>query len=238
MTEATLIAERGTAKITRAELKDVPSPEPTATHQPIPHYEVVALLIETLSFRHIYVKHDEYAVSANGMKLFGIMTLEEEFSGVNFAIGLRNSNDKSMRLALTAGFRVIVCSNMAFHGDFLPILHKHTPGLELSEAISVGVDRIQRNFAPLKQQIIAWKDTDLYESQAKLIIYRAFIEAGFPKQLMHSVHNNYFNPVQSEHWERSLWGLSNAFTSAFKTLNPIAQFRMTARLAGFLPQFG
>jgi len=238
MTQATLIAQRGTAKITRAELNDVPAPEATSTHQPIPHYEVVGLLIETLSFRHIQIKHDEYAVSANGMKLFGIMTLEEEFSGVNFAIGLRNSNDKSMRLALTAGYRVLVCSNMAFHGDFLPILHKHTPGLELSEAISVGVDRIQRNFAPLKQQIIAWKDTDLYESQAKLIIYKAFVEAGFPKQLMHAVHQLYFDPIQTEHKDRNLWGLSNAFTSAFKVLNPVAQFRMTGRLAGFLPQFG
>jgi len=38
-----------------------------------------------------------------------------------FSIGIRNSNDKSIRLGLTAGLRVFVCSNMAFSGDFTPV---------------------------------------------------------------------------------------------------------------------
>jgi hypothetical protein len=31
-----------------------------------------------------------------------------------------------------------------------------------------------------------------------------------------------------------MWSLSNAFTSAFKELEPIPQFKATAKLAGFL----
>jgi hypothetical protein len=31
-----------------------------------------------------------------------------------------------------------------------------------------------------------------------------------------------------------VWSLSNAFTSAFKELDPIPQFKATARLGGFL----
>lgn len=31
-----------------------------------------------------------------------------------------------MDLALTVGYRVLVCDNMAFHGDFTPVLAKHT----------------------------------------------------------------------------------------------------------------
>jgi len=31
-----------------------------------------------------------------------------------------------------------------------------------------------------------------------------------------------------------MWSLSNAFTSAFKDLEPIPQFKATARLASFL----
>jgi hypothetical protein len=33
---------------------------------------------------------------------------------------------------------------------------------------------------------------------------------------------------------RTVWSLSNAFTSAFKDLEPIPQFRATAKLGGFL----
>ncbi|MGB6879265.1 MAG: hypothetical protein WBD94_06820 [Candidatus Acidiferrales bacterium] len=52
--------------------------------------------------------------------MFGILDLETTFNGCRFSVGMRNANDKSMRLALTVGYRVFVCDNMAFHGDFTP----------------------------------------------------------------------------------------------------------------------
>jgi hypothetical protein len=33
-----------------------------------------------------------------------------------------------------------------------------------------------------------------------------------------------------------MWSLSNAFTSAFKKLDPAPQFKATAKLGGFLAQ--
>src|SRR5262245_29225488 len=146
---ATLLAHCGTTKITRDELRRVPTPEGTSTHQPVSHAGIIDTLCEALSFRHISVKRDEYAVSADGMKMFGVLDLAIEHHGVSFSIGIRNANDKSMRLALTVGYRVFVCDNMAFKGDFTPLLHKHTPRLELIDLISIGVDKIQRNFEPL-----------------------------------------------------------------------------------------
>src|SRR5207245_10357367 len=103
--------------ISRPELALIPTPAAAASDKPIPHHEIVQALVETLGFRHIGVVHDEYAVSANGMKMFGIFELEAGMTGVRFSIGLRNANDKSMRLALTVGHGVMVCSNMEFHGD-------------------------------------------------------------------------------------------------------------------------
>jgi hypothetical protein len=69
-----------------------------------------------------------------------------------------------------------------------------------------------------------------------LIIYRAFIEAELdaPKHLVRRVHELYFRPIHQEFEARTLWSLSNAFTSAFKELDPIPQFKATAKLAGFL----
>jgi len=87
------------------------------------------------------------------MKLFGVLDLETTFDGCRFAVGIRNSNDKSMRLGLTVGYRVTVCDNMSFFGDFAPVLAKHTKHLSLVDILAVGVDRMQRNFGPLKQQV-------------------------------------------------------------------------------------
>jgi hypothetical protein len=41
-------------------------------------------------------------------------------------------------------------------------------------------------------------------------------------------------PRYDEFRPRILWSLSNAFTSAFKELDPIPQFKATAKLGGFL----
>ena len=73
-------------------------------------------------------------------------------------------------------------------------------------------------------------------ASAKLLIYQAFIEdeLGFPKHLARRVHELYFQPVNEKFRLRTMWSLSSAFTSAFKELEPIPQYKATAKLAGFL----
>jgi hypothetical protein len=48
------------------------------------------------------------------------------------------------------------------------------------------------------------------------------------------VHDLYFNPQHEEFAPRTMWILSNAFTSSFKELDPIPQYKATGKLAGFL----
>jgi hypothetical protein len=236
-TSSTLVAHCGTRKITRDELREIPVPEGTRTHQPLSHFEVVETLTESLGFRFLTVVRDEYAVSPDGMKMFGVMDLNSEFDGCRFSIGLRNSNDKSMRLALTAGLRVMVCDNMAFSGDFNPLFHKHTRNLELKDSIALAVDRIHRNFLPLQAKVSEMKKINLSDEAVKLVIYEAFVERrlkGLPRHLLPLVHELYFQPKYEDFEARNLWSLSNAFTSAFKELAPLKQFEITARLGAFL----
>jgi hypothetical protein len=234
MSESTLIAS--TAKLTRLQLAAVPTPLGTVTHRPVPHAEVVEALVETLSFRHIGVVAEEYAVSKDGMKMFGVLDLDTGTPGCRFSIGVRNSHDRSMRLAAVVGVRVLVCENMAFSGDFQPVLAKHSKHFSLQNALSIGVDQMQRNFEPMRRQVEEWRSMQISTVAAKLIIYQAFVESELdaPKHLARQVHDLYFRPVHSEFEPRTLWSLSNAFTSAFKELEPIPQFKATAKLAGFL----
>ena len=116
------------------------------------------------------------------------------------------------------------------------MLAKHTKHLSLVDVFSIGVDRIQRSFEPMKKQVEAWKATRIPDEAAKLVIYRAFVESELdvPKHLARRVHDLYFNPQFEEFAPRTTWSLSNAFTSAFKELDPIPQFRATAKLASFI----
>lgn len=237
---STLVAHCGARKVTRDELKEIPTPEGTATHKPLSHFKIVEILEEALSFRHLVVERDEYAVSQDGMKMFGVMDLNVSFDGGRFSIGMRNSNDKSMRLALTAGYRVFVCDNMAFSGDFTPLLHKHTRKFDLRDSIAIAIDRIQRGFESLEWNINTMQALMLSDNDARVLIYTAFLEKavkGLPRSLMPVVHKYYFEPSIEAFQGRSLWSISNSFTSAFKQLAPVKRFEATARLGGFLRRY-
>jgi hypothetical protein len=57
-----------------------------------------------------------------------------------------------------------------------------------------------------------------------------------PKSLLPEVHRLYFEPEYPEFSARTMWSLSNAFTSAIKRLDPVPQFKATAKLGAFLAQ--
>jgi hypothetical protein len=75
---------------------------------------------------------------------------------------------------------------MAFPGRFTPVLAKHSKSLNLLDSISVGVDRMQRNFGPMQNQVEAWRETELSNVAAKMTVYEAFIESELeaPKHLV------------------------------------------------------
>jgi hypothetical protein len=232
--ESTLIAYD--RKLTREELLLVPTPPGTDTHRPIPHGEIAKALIETLGFRHISVVNDEYALSKDGNDMFGVMELDQQMDGARFALGIRNSNAKRFRFSITVGYRVFVCQNLAFRGDFEPVLARHSKHFSLQNALSIGIDDMQRNFAPMVEGVNRWRETQLSDVSAKLIIYRAFVEAELevPRHLDRKVHDLYFDPQHEDFRPRTMWSLSNAFTGAFKELDPIPAYKATAKLAGFL----
>lgn len=234
-----LMRAHGERLLQRQDLVAIPTPEATATHKPIPHIEVVEALAQTLGFRHIGVHREEYAVSDDGMRLFGVMELETTFTGCRFALGLRTSNDKSIALGVTVGYRVTVCSNLAFYGNYTPVLKKHTKNFDLNAALSIGVDGIQRNFEPMVKAVESWRAMQVSDVEAKQVIYEAFIEGALevPRHLARPVHEAYFSPPHEEFQPRTMWSLSNAFTHAFKALDPIPMQRATAGLGEFLKRY-
>jgi hypothetical protein len=237
--QVTLLHSRSNL-VGRQELLGLPVPEATRTHVPIPHADVVAALVQSLGYRNIEVVKDEYALTPDSMRMFGIMTVNVEHSGVRLALGIRNSHDKSFSLAITVGFKVFVCDNLMFNGDFQAVLaRKHTKHFDLADTIALGVERMQRGFAPMGREIDAWREHSLTDSLARNVIYAAFIEDGMPipKHLAKVVHEHYFAPAYPEFEPRTMWSLQNAFTSAFKELEPIPQIKATAKLAGFLDRF-
>jgi hypothetical protein len=114
------------------------------------------------------------------------------------------------------------------------VLAKHSKSFSPVDAISVGVDRMQRNSEVMRRQVEEWRSRQISTVAAKLIVYQAFVESVLDatKHLARQVHDLYFRPTHQEFEPRTLWSLTNAFTSAFKELDPIPRFRATAKLSG------
>jgi hypothetical protein len=232
-----LILHRGAAKLGRHDLPGLPAPDSTDTHTVVPHSDVVESALEALAYRRVEVVKDEYGVSKEGAKMFGVLTLNIERNGVNLVLALRNSHDKSFALGMVAGFRVFVCDNLAFRGEFFAIAKRHSKRLMdgFQDTIAIGVDRVQRQFEPITKQINVWQNHSLADVDAKHLIYRSFIqgELDAPKHLASVVHQSYCEPPHEEFKPRTLWSLQNAFTEAFKALDPLPQYRATASLGRF-----
>jgi hypothetical protein len=85
---------------------------------------------------------------------------------------------------------------LAIGGVFTPVLVKHLKPLPLIDCISAGLDRMQRNFEPMKKQLEAWRRSELTDVIAKVVIHEAFVEGKIeaPKHLARTVHDLYFEP--------------------------------------------
>jgi hypothetical protein len=234
-----LLAHRGAELMTRQNLLTLPTPEGTDTHRPVPHAALVQSLIEALAFRSLEVVEDQYALTPDGMRLFGTLALNVEHSGTRIVIGVRNSHDKSFAIGLTVGYKVFVCDNLAFHGDFEALSKKHSKHVNIQDVMTLAVDRMQRNFAPMMKQVDAWRGFTLPDPTAKLVIYEAFIAGRLqaPQHLARVVAEHYFEPELDDFKPRTMWSLSNAFTSSFKELDPVPRMRTTAKLNPFLAEW-
>ena len=107
-----------------------------------------------------------------------------------------------------------VWRSLALAGGFTPVLAKHSKSFSLIDCISVGVDRVQRNFEPMRKQVEAGQRSELTDVTAKVVIYEAFVEGKLeaPQHLARTVHDLYFEPRYDEFRPRTIWSLSNAFT--------------------------
>src|SRR5262245_25981516 len=90
---------------------------------------------------------------------------------------------------------------------------------------------MQRNFEPMRRQVETWRAQQLISATAKLINTGRSLRTNWTLQrIWRGVCTNwYFAPEHEDFQPRTMWSLSNAFTSAFKELDPIPQFKATAK---------
>lgn len=171
----TLMLHAGAAAIDYDGLRALVTPEPTATHYPLPHHDLVNMVTYALQYWGHEVTKQEFGVTSDGARFYGVLTLRSDYSDYEDLVGLANSHNKTAPISIGFGSSTFVCDNTAFRSDVV-VKRKHTPQ---SKRQLPGL--IAEIIEPLKQQRIGqhtaferYKGTPLDDDRADLLIMQMF----------------------------------------------------------------
>jgi hypothetical protein len=173
---------------------------------------------DTLHDAGYEVQRQKLAVARNEHHYFGTLDLKITLAnGVNLAVGVRNSTDKSFPLGFCAGNRVFVCDNLALRSELL-VKRKHTRFGEqrFSNAIADAVTALQGFREMEAERLRRLMNTELREEQADSFILRAFEKSIISTLQLPAVLKEWRSPSFEEFQTRTAWSLLNAFTTVLR----------------------
>jgi hypothetical protein len=209
----TLMLHAGAEPVTYDALRTLTTPEATPTHVPIPHVRVVDMLRHTLAFYGHEVIEENFGVTPDGLRFFGLLSLRSSYGHYEDTVALRNSHDKKFPVGIGFGGRVFCCDNLSFIADHV-IRRKHTanakrdlPGLigELVEPLALARERQQRTF-------LRYQETPLSDAEADHAILIMYREGIITVQRIAEVLGQWQDPAFAEWGPPTAWRLFNAAT--------------------------
>lgn len=210
-----LVLHRGAKPIEYGALRELETPEPTATHHPIPHYLVSDLVKHSLTFYGHTVTGEQYGVTEDGARFFGVIMLKSEYGDYTDICGLRNSHDKTFPTGIAVGSRVFVCDNLSFLGDQV-VRRKHTQKLrfELPGLIAAMVEPLAEQRKLQHHTFERYKQAQLTDERADHGIMQLYRKGVINLQRIADVAEQWDQPKFEEWGDRTAYRLFNAATYA------------------------
>lgn len=209
-----LMLHAGAEPASFEQLRSLPVPFPTLTHVPIAHSAVVEMVKYSLGFFGHEVVGEDYGVTPDGARFFGVLSLKSEYGDYTDTIGLRNSHDKKFPIGISFGSRVFVCDNLAFMGDHV-IRRKHTANAkrDLPGLVAEVVEPLREQRVNQARQIEAYRARPLHEPEVNQAIMRLYRTGVINVTRIADVLQAYEEPPHD--WgEHTAWRLFNATTYA------------------------
>lgn len=235
------MAHTGARMVTLEELEQVPAPPETETWFPIRHSKVLHSAVETLSEAGFQVHRTQLALSRSNARFFGVLDLVAPITtGVNLAVGIRNSVDKSLPISFCAGTRVFVCDNLAFRSEIV-VARKHTKygALRFQEAIGKAVGTLPQFREKEHDRVICFQQAEITEDRAEALMLRSFEKGIVSYRMLPEVIDAWRHPKLEEFVPRTLWSLEQCFTGTLAGVqksNPQRFASLTIRLQDMLLQ--
>jgi hypothetical protein len=224
MTNATLLGN----KYTEQEVFQVPAVPFTSTFSPVHHREVITAVKSAIQTVGMNIVSAEYALGRNGNQMFGVFDLNNGNNAMGWALGVRNSMDKSLALGLTCGTRVFICSNLAFDGEFVEF-RRHTSRLDYDELEYLAYRSVRKMMTRLAA-FQAWHEGlrryPLTERDAKVLIVELMTNLVIPPSRLNQFADLYFGGT----YGRDLYGFHETATDLLRGTNLLTLPRKNQQL--------
>jgi len=165
----------------------VPIPAATATYQPVSHEALMGFVLEGFqSNLPVALNRVDYGLARGGNRLFGVARFEAEAKGADwgFAVGFRNSYDKSISAGVCMGASVFVCDNLCFSGSSITVMRKHTANVvpDLERMIGEAAGRAWGEFGKTEEDLDSYRglsiDKDALWAWLGVLVGRGVILTG------------------------------------------------------------
>lgn len=210
----TLMLHTGAEPIAYDALRTLPVPAATASHVPIPHHAVVDMVKYSLGFFGHELIEEHHAITPDGMRYFGILSLRGPDGDYTDTVGLRNSHDKKFPIGIAIGAKVFVCDNLSFHGDHV-IKRRHTANAKrhLPGLVAEVIEPLQLYRQMQAEVFDRYRAQELEDRQADQAIMQLYRRGVINLTRIAEVMNAYDSPPHD--WgDKTAWRLFNATTFA------------------------
>jgi len=238
---STLMRDSGARLVTLGDLEQIPAPAPTDTWFPVSHAQVANATVGTLGNAGFEISRMEFALSPDDARFFGTIDLSSEVcAGVNLAVGIRNSTDKTLPIGFCCGERVFVCDNLAFAAD-ITVTTKHTRHGEdrYVEGIANAVFALHGYQIGAQKRIERFQQAELSEDRANSLILQTYERGIVGARMLPRVLKEWREPCHADFRERTVFSLLNCFTEVLKDrqkARPNEAAQETIRLQRFFEQ--
>jgi len=224
-----LILHAGAQAIDYDGLRSLVTPEPTATHYPLPHHELVNQVVFALNYLGHEVEEQSFGITPDAMRFYGVLKLKSQWDGYADIVGLANSHNRTVPISLGFGSTTFVCDNSAFVSETV-CKRKHTqqarrqlPGIIMEMVEPLRDKRIAQN-----RQFDAYKGTRLTDEQADSLIMSMFRKGIINCNRIPEVLEQWENPT-CDYGPKTAYRLFNGTTWSLKP-KVLDQPQLTQRL--------
>jgi hypothetical protein len=228
-------------RVTIEDIKRIPVPQSTRTYTAVPYVDLIGMMKDEIENQSLTIVEEEYSMSKEGKKLFGVMTLEDKISpNTNFMLALRSSYDKSLTNEAYSGEKCFVCTNMMVMADNAD-RRKHYGNLSHYELMKMFRDLISKSIDGLDDYSTWVQSLERYpiddKTKQQLLLFHMYDNGLLSKVQVADLYHLWIkqeNPENGLVYEPTLAGLKGAVTQLWNKNSLVGLADRSANLNGYL----